>query len=261
MIVISEIFGPTIQGEGKYTGHPSVFIRLNGCNLRCCFAGGSVCDTPYTSHCAEQGKLMAIEDICQEIIERLDGSETTHLVFTGGEPMLQQEELQKLFRLLQDKKVFNPITIETNGTIIPNQWLLGHDILWSVSPKLSTSCCFEGTDVSPLMQELHKTKRINIAALAAIAKRTKNYQFKFVYSGEDSVKEIKQILNQIKDAIFGISNTWLGDIENHVMLMPEGANIEQLEATSEQAVKACIENGWTFSDRLHIRIWNDKRAV
>ena len=42
-LVVSEIFGPTIQGEGQYAGQLVAFIRLGGCNLAC-----SWCDTPYT---------------------------------------------------------------------------------------------------------------------------------------------------------------------------------------------------------------------
>lgn len=35
MIPISEIFGPTIQGEGPRTGYPTIFVRVYGCNLEC----------------------------------------------------------------------------------------------------------------------------------------------------------------------------------------------------------------------------------
>ena len=42
-LLISEIFGPTIQGEGKSIGQTASFIRLGGCNLHCVW-----CDTPYT---------------------------------------------------------------------------------------------------------------------------------------------------------------------------------------------------------------------
>ena len=47
VIPVLEMF-VSIQGEGKYTGEPSLFIRVSGCNLRCVF-GGTRCDTPYSS--------------------------------------------------------------------------------------------------------------------------------------------------------------------------------------------------------------------
>ena len=43
----------SIQGEGKWTGSPSFFVRVSGCNLRCCFKG-SICDTPYSSYNPEK---------------------------------------------------------------------------------------------------------------------------------------------------------------------------------------------------------------
>ena len=41
---VSEVFGPTLQGEGPHAGRPCHFIRLGGCNLSC-----SWCDTPYST--------------------------------------------------------------------------------------------------------------------------------------------------------------------------------------------------------------------
>ncbi|HHK7228110.1 TPA: hypothetical protein ACQXLV_002143, partial [Streptococcus pneumoniae] len=41
---VSEVFGPTIQGEGPHAGRTCHFIRLGGCNLSC-----SWCDTPYST--------------------------------------------------------------------------------------------------------------------------------------------------------------------------------------------------------------------
>ena len=43
--------------------------------------------------------------------------------------------------------------------------------------------------------------------------------------------------------------------------MPEGITNEQLARTREEAVKACVDNGWRFCDREHIVIWGDKRGV
>ena len=48
VLAVSEMFGNTIQGEGMYTGIPSIFVRTTGCNLRCVFKD-SICDTAYTS--------------------------------------------------------------------------------------------------------------------------------------------------------------------------------------------------------------------
>lgn len=274
-LAINEIF-LSIQGEGKYTGTPSVFIRLNGCNLRCCFAGGSVCDTPYTSHHPERSAAMDTEALAKKVVEiigQIGGpKDNHHIVITGGEPMLQQEAILDFFEKLRNNhEHFNRVTIETNGTIIPDDGFTKYNVFWSVSPKLGTSCCFAGTDVPEHMREQHRLKRINIAALAHIAMSGDDYQLKFVYSGPESVDEIKSIISLVKDKIRNdlqasnctqeIIDIRLNSIDRHIMLMPEGITNEQLTASAPGAVQACIENGWVFCDRAHVRIWGDKRAV
>ena len=71
---VNEIFY-SIQGEGRYTGTPAIFIRLAGCNLRCDF-----CDTEHQPY----------QDLTEEeIMRQIADFPTSHVVITGGEPMLQ----------------------------------------------------------------------------------------------------------------------------------------------------------------------------
>ena len=77
---ISEIFH-SVQGEGRYSGEPSVFVRTSGCNLRCWF-----CDTPYTSWNPE-GENRSWDSIVEDVLQY----DCTHVVITGGEPMLQAD--------------------------------------------------------------------------------------------------------------------------------------------------------------------------
>jgi len=98
---INEIFY-SIQGEGKWTGRPNIFIRTTGCNLRC-----SYCDTKYAY---ENGKEMNVE----EIIEEIKKYPCRHVCITGGEPLLQNETIILIETLL--KKEYN-IILETNGSI------------------------------------------------------------------------------------------------------------------------------------------------
>lgn len=272
-ISINEIFGPTIQGEGKYAGTPSVFVRLNSCNLRCCFSK-SICDTPYTSHNPEKCTPSETHEAVKEVstlIDKIGGNpENSHIVITGGEPLLQQDALIDLIAQLEAENIWNKITIETNGTIKPDSRILGAtDIFWSVSPKLSTSCCFEGTNIPEAVREHHRKTRINLDALATIVMSDQDYQLKFVYSGPECITEIKELITGIKQQVLTCDNEYvrstidykLGEIDSHIMLMPEGITNEQISVSAQEAVQYCIENGWKFCDRLHIRIWGDKRAV
>jgi len=110
----------TIQGEGPFTGHPAVFIRLAGCVLRC-----PGCDTDYTS----VRERMTPETVIQEV-ERF--RPTPLIVITGGEPLRQN--LNTLVHILI--RTNHKVQIETNGRLMDYQ-LPFDDINFSVvcSPK------------------------------------------------------------------------------------------------------------------------------
>jgi len=145
-LAVSEIFGPTIQGEGKTAGKPVVFLRLAGCNLACVW-----CDTPYTwnwigtkfQHALkfnpkEQVKTLQMSDVLHQILEI--GSQVKALVISGGEPLLQQQQLIPLLEALKAQGWW--IEVETNGTIVPQSSFLALVDQVNCSPKLSNS----GTD-------------------------------------------------------------------------------------------------------------------
>lgn len=94
---INEIFY-SLQGEGRNTGRPAVFVRFSGCNLMCDF-----CDTKH-----QEGQQYSDEEILAEI----EKYPATFVVFTGGEPTLQLDTA--LCKLLHRHGY--EIAIETNGT-------------------------------------------------------------------------------------------------------------------------------------------------
>ena len=113
---INEIFY-SIQGEGRYIGTPSLFIRTQGCNFRCSF-----CDTKYTWD-IKKGKYYSIDELV-EITKPYK-----HIVITGGEPLLQKD-LEDLLFSLKAKEV----EVESNGYFyIDKISNLAH---FNISPKL-----------------------------------------------------------------------------------------------------------------------------
>jgi 7-carboxy-7-deazaguanine synthase len=84
-IRVSEIFGPTIQGEGILVGLPTVFVRTGGCDYRC-----SWCDTLHAvdSEYRDQWRAMSVDDIWQEVL-RLSGNKPLTVSLSGGNPAIQ----------------------------------------------------------------------------------------------------------------------------------------------------------------------------
>jgi len=99
---ISEIF-LSLQGEGIYQGKACTFIRLSGCNLSCTW-----CDTRYA---CSKGEEMTVE----QVLERVSAEDCSLVCITGGEPLLQQDQLVPLLKALWDRGY--TVGIETNGTI------------------------------------------------------------------------------------------------------------------------------------------------
>ena len=252
MLEINEIFGPTIQGEGKFLGSPSVFIRLSRCNMRC--EGFNVsyktpngklkksCDTYYAVDPAfkNQWKKQNADEIIKEVSSLLPNYKID-IVISGGEPLLywENEEFQRLLKYYISNK--HRVTIETNASLdIDFKKDYQKKIVFSMSVKLSNS-----------LESLKK--RFNLNNLNRILKNTKDSYFKFVIDKNSIVKtndEIKDILKEIDN----IEKT-------KIYLMPMGETTKQIDKNSQSVIDLAVKNGFNYSDRLHIRIWDNKRGV
>lgn len=99
---VNEIFY-SIQGEGSRTGRPCVFVRMQGCLLRC-----SWCDTPYALDRKKTEKIMS----GREILDEVDRHNCKFLMLTGGEP-LEQKNIEEFIEIAADEGF--EVVIETNG--------------------------------------------------------------------------------------------------------------------------------------------------
>jgi len=149
---IKEIFY-TLQGEGANTGRPAVFLRFSGCNLwsglehdRERGLGGCSrwCDTQFVgTDGAGGGKFRSAEELVNAVSSHWPQVRTTEnlkqtghtcsplVVCTGGEPMLQVDELL----VTAFREIGWTIAVETNGTITPPS----RDLWLTVSPKANTT--------------------------------------------------------------------------------------------------------------------------
>jgi 7-carboxy-7-deazaguanine synthase len=131
---VKHIF-PTLQGEGPFVGHPSVFVRLGGCNLACGF-----CDTQF-----EDFREMAVGDVVHQVVQLANNDKGARVrglvVITGGEP-LRQNIVPLCELLLADGF---KVQIETNGT------------LWRPLPQAVSIVCSPkntGQGYMPLREDL-----------------------------------------------------------------------------------------------------------
>jgi len=162
---ISEIFH-SIEGEGIEVGRPEIFVRLAKCNLKCTW-----CDTKYSWN---DGKEMSVNETLNEIAKYPCKS----VSITGGEPLLQKEELVVLIQQLKKSSYW--IQINTNGTILDKKIFESVDLV-----SMDCKCPSSGTKSE--LDVLKKTKDL-------FASKS---QFKFIISNEEDYQYAKNIVTSL----------------------------------------------------------------
>ena len=223
---INEIF-KSIQGEGPNFGKPAIFLRTAQCNLKCTW-----CDTKYTwdwknYDYAKEVKEMTIEEIKEQLLDY----EIKHLVITGGEPLLQQDDIADLLSFLKPDFY---VEIETNCTILPNKMLTDLVDQWNVSPKTENSG-------NPL--ELYE----NDECYYFFANQ-ENCFFKYVVEDETDIPEIKKFVTKYKIP------------EKRVQLMTQASTKEEISMKEKSISELAKLHNFSFSPRLHVAMWGSQRG-
>ena len=128
-IRVSEIFGPTIQGEGVLIGLPTVFVRTGGCDYRC-----SWCDTMHAVDSKYRDQWLAMStDTVWDKITALSGGKPITVSLSGGNPAIQP------FGDLIEKGHNSgyKFALETQGSV-SKDWFADLDVL-VLSPKPPSS--------------------------------------------------------------------------------------------------------------------------
>ena len=226
VLVVSEVFGPTFQGEGPSSGQRAMFVRLGRCNLDCAF-----CDTAYTWDWTRYDpdaelRRRSVDDVLAE----LDRIGAPLLVITGGEPMLQQRHLVPLVRGARIRGW--RVEVETNGTIAPRDPLPALVDQWNVSPKLAGS----GVDLA---------RRWQPDALRALA-GTGRAIAKFVVRSPSELDEAAAVAEA-------------GHL-TEVWVMPEATDARTLVARLALLAPDVLARGWHLSSRLQVLVWGNERG-
>ena len=224
------MFAPTVQGEGINTGQVVGFLRLANCNLAC-----SWCDTPYSWDWKRYDKSAETTEMdLADIANTIKTWNVPRVIITGGEPLMQQEEIYKLIVMCPDIK----FDIETNGTITPLLTLSDLVDTFNVSPKLSHS------------GDIWK-KRIKDNALMQFANLAQDGKahFKFVCETVKDLNEVELLAQE-----FDIPNS-------AIWIMPEGTNAETIVFRLEKLADAVVAKRYNLTTRLHVLAWGHRRAV
>ena len=220
---INEVF-LSIQGEGKLTGVPSVFVRTSGCNLRCHW-----CDSPTTSW-NPTGETLSVD----ALLARITDYTARHVVLTGGEPMIA-DGIERLCSCLREEG--HHVTLETAGTI----WKDVACDLASISPKLSNSTPW--TREGGRYAAAHEANRINLSVIRRLMEGG-DHQLKFVVDEPADLSEVDELLDRIEIAE-----------PSNVLLMPQGITSAALAERAVWIVEHCKKRGFRYCPRMQIELF------
>tara|TARA_R100000388_G_scaffold93932_1_gene79703 strand:- start:745 stop:1632 length:888 start_codon:yes stop_codon:yes gene_type:complete len=278
------------QGEGKYVGIPSLWMRFFLCNLQCNGFGqkdptdpstyelpyeklditditnvfdlpvfDKGCDSSYTwakkySHLITD---KTVQEACDELTALLprgkfihpDTGQETHMVFTGGEPMLKNTQPAMMGVLEEFQKrenMPNYVTIETNGTRPITQELADYiawftydgtrEWYWSLSPKLWATAGEQSK------------KAIKPEVIGRYAEVSPHGQLKYVVNGTDeSWREVEENTRMFRDA----------GCDFPVWIMGVGGTFEGLVQTEASIADEAIRRGYYYTSRVHVHIYGN----
>ncbi len=223
---VNEIF-KSIQGEGPNFGKPAIFLRTAQCNLKCTW-----CDTKYTWDWKNYDFQKEVKEMTiDEVKDAIYALEIKHLVITGGEPLLQQDDLADLLSFLKPDFY---VEVETNCTILPNKMLTDLVDQWNVSPKTKNSG-------NPL--ELCENNECYY-----FFANQKNCFFKYVVENETDIPEIKKFVTKYKIP------------EKRVQLMAQASTKEEISMREKSISELAKSHNFEFSPRLHVAMWGSQRG-
>lgn len=279
---VAEIFY-SLQGEGKWAGVPSVFLRTFGCNFQCRGFGlpkgesttvpeeiaekvdqfkiyeelplaATGCDSyaswhPKFKHLSPVLETTAVNQRMEELIPGgrwdNDSQQDVHLVITGGEPLLGwQRSYPELLEQAMKKGLHN-ITFETNGTqeIAPEFEQWVYNVWHGL--RLWDQLTFSVSAKLPCSGEKWE-EAIKPDIVVNYEKLGYTY-LKFVVSTEDDVEDVDRAVKEYRDAGF----------QGPVYLMPIGGLPEDYHLNTEQVAELSMKKAYRYSPRLQVDIWRN----
>ncbi|MDQ7113690.1 7-carboxy-7-deazaguanine synthase QueE [Staphylococcus simulans] len=234
-IPVLEIFGPTIQGEGRVIGRKTMFVRTAGCDYRC-----SWCDSSFTwdGSMKDEIQMMTAEEIYDRLYE-IGGDCFNHVTISGGNPALIKG-IQDLVDLFEEKNIES--ALETQGSRF-QPWMRQINDL-TISPKPPSS------SMKPNIQILDEV-------IEQCVKETLN--LKVVFFDDDDYEFAKYIHHRYPDLPFylQVGNPYLDDeVENHTARL-----LERYENLVDKVMQSNDMNQIYVLPQLHTLLWSNMKGV
>jgi organic radical activating enzyme len=281
-IKIAELFY-SIQGEGRYMGVPSVFLRTFGCNFRCAGFGmprgelskeadkvavmhamhrfadykelplvSTGCDSYASWHpdFKELSPMVEVEGLAKSIVATLPFEEwrDEHLVITGGEPLLGW---QKAYPDLLDQpcmKNLKEITFETNGTMRLTKDFRQYLLNWTLGNKLRGKDALTFS-ISAKLPASGEPWEDAIKPEVVLAYEDVGHAYlKFVVATEQDIEDALKATQQYRDAGF----------KGNVYLMPVGGVESVYNLNNKTIALAAMKHGLRYSDRLQVPLFKNE---
>jgi organic radical activating enzyme len=277
-IKIAELFY-SIQGEGRYMGVPSVFLRTFGCNFKCAGFGmprgelstevetiamqdsqmpfGAYKDLPLVStgcdsyaswdpRFKDYSPMLTSEAITDRIMEILpqDHWKDEHLVITGGEPLLGWQRAYP--DLINNTKMrdLKEITFETNGTQKLTPEFKEYLRRWN--SVVGRELTFSVSAKLPASGE--KWEEAICPEVVCEYEQVGTAYLKFVVATEQDIADAECAVGAFRAAGF----------KGHVYLMPVGGVESVYTLNAKNVALAAMKRGWRYSDRLQVPLFKNE---
>ncbi|MDB2637901.1 7-carboxy-7-deazaguanine synthase QueE [Alphaproteobacteria bacterium] len=233
---ISEIFGPTIQGEGALIGKPTVFVRAGGCDYRC-----SWCDTLYAvdSEFRREWKQMSSEEIWASV-QKLSGGSPLTVSLSGGNPAIQDFSA---FITLANQHGYD-VAMETQGSIY-RKWFTKLQHL-AISPKPpSAQIQFDPEKLDECVKGGPKNNTV----------------LKIVIFDDQDYKWAKEVAGKYPELPLFLQAGNLSHMDNYSEVDDPVAHACK---NTQTLIEKALSDGWfrpKILPQLHVMIWGNERGV
>jgi organic radical activating enzyme len=279
-IKVSELFY-SIQGEGRFMGVPSVFLRTYGCNFTCQGFGmprgtlsteaddiakragefteykslplvSTGCDSYASWHPAfkDLSPTIEVEGLANNIVDTLPFKEwrDEHLVITGGEPLLGW---QRAYPELLDQpcmKNLKEITFETNGTMRLTKEFRQYLLNWTLGNKSRGKDALTFSISAKLPSSGEPWEDAIKPEVVLSYENVGHAYLKFVVATEQDIEDALTATQQYRDAGF----------KGNVYLMPVGGVESVYSLNNKTIALAAMKHGLRYSDRLQVPLFKNE---